>query len=54
MEPRAYNTETYQRDSEAIAIALPHEDELLSKGESVLILAALCTLAMSILSVTVL
>jgi|GEM_PF-3297257 len=48
--PQHYNQS--HRDTQAIATA--ERDEVLSGGESALILAALCTLVVSILAVSVL
>ena len=49
-KPQQYNQSL--RNTQAIAIA--QRDEVLSGGESALILAALCTLVVSILAVSVL
>lgn len=66
MSPQAYNNNSYRQLAESqeqavsttiattIATTMPNQDELLSGSESALILAALCTLVVSILAVTIL
>lgn len=70
MSPQAYNNNSYRQlaESQEQAVAtniatisatigtktMPNQDELLSSSESALILAALCTLVVSILTVTIL
>lgn len=56
MAPQEYNQkqEYNQNQSNTQAIAISERDEMLSGGESALILAALCTLVVSILAVSVL
>ncbi|XOV85214.1 MAG: hypothetical protein ACFHXK_08835 [bacterium] len=50
MAPQDYN----QTHMNTQAIAIAERDEMLSGGESALILAALCTLVVSILAVSIL
>ena len=50
MAPQDYN----QNRLKPQAIAITERDEMLSGGESALILAALCTLVVSILAVSIL
>jgi cell division protein FtsL len=58
MSPQDYNNNSYrqlaQGREQAIATVMPDQDELLSGSESALILAALCTLVVSILAVSIL